>query len=249
MAASCHHQRELTMTEMAERLKERYFGTDEHPYATLERRVAAVVGPDDTLLDAGCGRMAPVLVKYRGKVKRLIGVDLVEFPKTMEGVELLNSDLKSIPIADLSVDTVMSRSVMEHIVDPEAVYREIARVLRPGGRFIFLTGNFWDYAAVITNLVPNRFHPWIVAHTQGRAEIDVFPTAYKTNTRRAVEKWSRKSGFDLVSYEYLGQYPTYFMFNGALFLVATAYEKLIRRFEALRFLRGWILVELRKPSE
>jgi hypothetical protein len=63
-----------------------------------------------------------------------------------------------------------------------------------------------------------------------------------------VNKWANGAGIEIVSYEYLGQYPTYFMFNGLLFLVATGYEKLIRRFDALRFLRGWILVVLRKQS-
>jgi len=234
------------MTELAERLKERYFGSDQHPYITFERKIDSLISSNDTLMDAGCGRTAPVLRKYRGKVRRLIGVDVVEFPSPIEGVELLNSDLARMPVMDQSVDVVISRSVMEHIADPANVYREIARVLRPGGTFVFLTGNFWDYAAVITNIVPNRFHPWIVARTQGRAENDVFPTAYKTNTRRAVERWSRGAGFEVVSYQYLGQYPTYFMFNGFLFLIGTAYEKLISHFEALRFLRGWILVVLRK---
>jgi ubiquinone/menaquinone biosynthesis C-methylase UbiE len=187
-----------------------------------------------------------VLAKYRGKTKRLVGIDLVDFPAPLDGIELLKADLARIPLPDASVDVAMSRSVMEHVVDPAAVYAEIARVLRPGGSFVFLTGNFWDYAAIITNIVPNRFHPWIVARTQGRAEIDVFPTAYKTNTRAAVNKWSNGADFNVVSYEYLGQYPTYFMFNGLLFLIATGYEKIIRRFEALRFLRGWILVVLRK---
>lgn len=236
------------MTELAERLKERYFGSEEHPYRTLERKIDSLIRREDTLLDAGCGRTAPVIAKYRGKVKRLIGVDLVDFPAPVEGIELLNADLARIPVPDGSVDVVMSRSVMEHVVDPAAVYREIARVLKPGGSFVFLTGNFWDYAAIITNLVPNRFHPWIVARTQGRAEIDVFPTAYRTNTRGAVNRWSKGAGFEIVSYEYLGQYPTYFMFNGLLFLVATGYEKLIRRFDALRFLRGWILVVLRRQA-
>jgi SAM-dependent methyltransferase len=234
------------MTELAERLKERYFGSDQHPYITFERKIDSLISSNDTLMDAGCGRTAPVLRKYRGKVRRLIGVDVVEFPSPIEGVELLNSDLARMPVMDQSVDVVISRSVMEHIADPANVYREIARVLRPGGTFVFLTGNFWDYAAVITNIVPNRFHPWIVARTQGRAENDVFPTAYKTNTRGAVERWSRGAGFEVVSYQYLGQYPTYFMFNGFLFLIGTAYEKLISHFEALRFLRGWILVVLRK---
>jgi SAM-dependent methyltransferase len=236
------------MTELAERLKDRFFGADEHPYRTFERKIDSLITPESTLLDAGCGRTAPVLAKYRGRAKRLIGIDLVEFNAPIDGIELLNSDLTRIPLEDQSVDVVMSRSVMEHVVDPARVYGEISRVLRPGGRFVFMTGNFWDYAAIITNLVPNRFHPWIVARTEGRAEIDVFPTAYKTNTRSAVNRWSRGAGFQVVSYEYLGQYPTYLMFNGFLFLIGTAYEKIIRRFEMLRFLRGWILVVLKKRA-
>ena len=37
------------------------------------------------------------------------------------------------------------------------------------------------------------------------------------------------------------------MFNGALFFIGTGFEKLIARIDALRILRGWILVTLRKP--
>ena len=236
------------MTELAERLLERYFGDDEHPYITFERRVEALLSPEHTLLDAGCGYTAPVLVKYRGKARRLIGIDLVEFPAGVDGVELRRGDLARTGLEDSSVDVAMARSVMEHVTDPRAVYAEMHRILRPGGYFVFLTGNLWDYAALAACAVPNRFHPWIVRRTEGREEFDTFPTAYKTNTRRAVNKWSAGAGLDVVSFEYLGQYPSYFMFNGALFLVATAYEKLLRRFRALACLQGWILVVLRKPE-
>jgi len=234
------------MSELAESLRERFFGDDEHPYLVFERTVDQYLRPDQTLLDAGCGRTAPVLVKYRGRASRLIGVDLVDFPVQIEGVELLKNDLSAIPIEDACIDVVMSRSVMEHVADPLAVYGEMRRVLKPGGYFIFLTGNLWDYAALCAQAVPNRFHPWIVAKTQGRAEADVFPTQYKTNTVGAVRKWAMRTGFEVVSFDYLGQYPAYFMFNGLLFLLATGYEKLIQKVEALRFLRGWILVVLRK---
>ena len=235
------------MTKLAEHLLERYFGNDEHPYRTLERAVAERLRPEHTLLDAGCGRTAPVLLKYRGKAARLIGVDVVDFDEPVDGIELINSDLARIPLPSAEVDVIMCRSVMEHVSDPAAVYRELHRILKPGGVLIFLTANLWDYSALVAKLVPNRFHPWIVARTEGRQEKDVFPVEYRTNTRAAVRKWSAQAGFEVESFRYLGQYPGYFMFNGALFWVASGYEKLLRRFDSLRFLSGWIFVTLSKP--
>jgi ubiquinone/menaquinone biosynthesis C-methylase UbiE len=237
------------MTALAERLKQRYFGSSPHPYTTLERQVERLLRPDHTLLDAGCGRTAPVLVKYRDKARRLIGVDLVDFDTSVTGMELFKTDLANIPIGNECVDVVMSRSVLEHLERPEEVYAEINRVLKPGGRFVFLTANSMDYASLIARMVPNRFHPWIVAKTEGREEIDVFPTQYKTNTKRAVRRYAGTGGFEIESFQYLGQYPSYFMFNGALFLAATAYEKVIGRFETLAPLRGWIFATLKKVGK
>jgi SAM-dependent methyltransferase len=234
------------MTEFNEQLRDRFFGDDEHPYQTLVKEVDRYLRPDHTLLDAGCGRTAPVLRKYVGKARRLIGIDLVDFENSAKGLELYQADLGRIPLRDGEVDLVMSRSVMEHVTDPLTVYREIARVMKPGGHFIFLTGNLWDYAGIGAKLIPNRFHPWIVRRISGRAEKDVFPVAYKTNTLRAVRKWASLSGFEITSFRYLGQYPDSFMFSRFLFIIATGYEKLLQRFTPLHFLRGWIFVTLRK---
>ena len=119
-------------------------------------------------------------------------------------------------------------------------------MLRPGGYFIFLTPNLWDYGSLIAKIVPNRLHPRIVARVEGREPEDVFPVCYRTNTRRAVSRWAARSGFEIVEFDYLGQYPNYFMFNAFLFTLATAYEKALSRVPALHFLRGWIFVVLRK---
>ncbi len=236
------------MTVLAERLRERHYAHRTHPYRTFEKRIDSLLSRDSVLLDAGCGRTAPTLRKYVGRARRLIGVDLVEFRDVPRGIETYQTDLAHLPLADGVVDLVVSQSVFEHLVDPEAVYRELARVLRPGGAVIFLTANMWDYGTQVARLVPNRFHARIVKKVEGRSEEDTFPTAYKTNTRRDVERLAARSGLRVESFDYLSQYPNYFMFNGALFFLAMCFEKLIHRFEALRALRGWILVTLRKPA-
>jgi len=235
------------MTALAERLRNKYFN-QEHPYRIFEQEIERLIRPHHVLLDAGCGRNAPILSKFKGKADRLLGVDLVDFSCSLEGMDLFKSDLGSMPFPSSSIDIAMARSVMEHVTDPAAVYAEMRRVLKPGGYFVFLTANLWDYASLIAKLVPNRFHPWIVARTEGRAEQDVFPTAYRTNTRRSVCKWANQVGFETISFRYLGQYPSYLMFNGLLFLLGTAYEKAIANISWLNFLQGWIFVVLRKPG-
>jgi SAM-dependent methyltransferase len=127
------------------------------------------------------------------------------------------------------------------------VYREFARVLRPGGRVVFLTANMWDYGTLVARLIPNRLHGSIVKVVEGRAEEDTFPTAYKTNTRSDVDRLSRAAGLRVEQFEYLSQYPNYLLFNGVLFAMGAAYEKIISKVDALRFLRGWIMVTLQKP--
>jgi SAM-dependent methyltransferase len=234
------------MTALSERLCRRYFAHAEHPYDAFEREVERTLRPGGTLVDAGCGRSAPVLVKFRGRAARLIGIDVVDFTQQLDGIELYQRDLADTGLESGSVDVVMARSVMEHIPNPVAVYAEVARILRPGGRFVFLTANLWDYASLIAATVPNRLHPWIVAHTEGRREEDVFPIQYQSNTRRAISRAAASSWLRIERFEYLGQYPAYFMFNGALFLLATWYERMISALPPLNCLRGWILCSLSK---
>lgn len=232
------------MTELVNRLNRRLFDPQLHPYNIYEAQVRSVLARTDVLVDAGCGRSAPTLIKFRGLARDLIGVDLVDFSVCDADLRLIQSDMSSIPLDSCAANVVMAQSVMEHIEKPLDVFREVQRILKPGGHFIFLTASLYDYASVIAMLVPNRFHPWVVSRTEGRRSEDVFPTQYKVNTRRRIRTLAAETGFSICRLDYLGQYPAYFTFNAGLFLVATAYEKLISRFELLAPLRGWILADL-----
>lgn len=235
------------MSQLANSLQARFYRAESHPYRIFERRIEDLLKPGDALLDAGCGRSVPVLRGYVGKARRLVGVEAVEFTDVPPEIEAIRCDLSRIPIEDGCIDLIMSRSVFEHLTEPEVVYREVARILRPGGRIVFLTANMWDYGTFVARIVPNQYHGRVVRHVEGRAEMDTFPTAYKTNTRSAITELANQSGLVLEDFQYLNQYPNYFMFNGALFLVGVAYERLTSKFESLAWLRGWIMATLKKP--
>jgi arsenite methyltransferase len=52
----------------------------------------------------------------------------------LRNVELNEGLIESLPIEDASVDVVISNGVIDLVPDKEAVFAEIDRVLRPGGR-------------------------------------------------------------------------------------------------------------------
>jgi len=191
-----------------------------------------------------------VLVKLLGKSKELIGVDLVDFDPGLQtkGLRLLKGDLSALEIESTSVDLIISRSVLEHVLDIEGVYQEFNRVLKPGGKVILLVPNFWDYTSLFSWLIPNRFHQFVVNVISKRPAEDTFPTYYKSNTKGAIESHARKAGFKVETLEYYGQYPYMLEFNNLLFRLGVYYDKFICKYRSLAFLRGWILCELRKPS-
>jgi SAM-dependent methyltransferase len=88
-----------------------------------------------------------------------------------------------LPYPDHSFDIIYSRYVFEHVQDPDAVARELLRVLKPGGLIAALTPNRYGYIALAATVVPNRLHTWALRYIQPkRKSFDVFPTQYRLNS-------------------------------------------------------------------
>ena len=60
-------------------------------------------------------------------------------------VDVRQMDAQHLTFADASFDAVVSRNVLWNLDDPEVAYREICRVLRPGGVLILEDGNMYLY--------------------------------------------------------------------------------------------------------
>jgi len=236
---------------ISDRLRIRMFPAAQHPYRILEAEIEGLLLPRSTLLDAGCGRAGDLLQLFAPRVKAAVGVDAGDFGATVAGANCryIRADLSRIDLPDASVDIIVSRSVMEHLKDPLPVYKELGRVLKPNGHFVFLTPNLWDYASLLSKLIPNRFHAAIVRWTEGREEADTFPTWYHANTGRTIARLAAASDFRVVSCRYLIQYPNYLRFNAFLFLIGALYAKTIGKIHLLHHLRPWILATLQKHPD
>ena len=57
-------------------------------------------------------------------------------------ISFSTADAQSLPFADATFDVVFSCECLEHIPDPPQALREMARVLRPGGRLVLTTENY-----------------------------------------------------------------------------------------------------------
>jgi SAM-dependent methyltransferase len=236
------------MNSRTEKLLAKYWGQHQHPYIKLDEVIFSSIKEGMDILEQGCGRTAPLLCKLSNTGARLHGVDLVDFTIDRPDLTLVQSSVTDLPFADNKFDLIFSRSVMEHLEQPKRAYEEAHRVLKDGGRWIFLTPNRWDYVSIISRIVPNSLHGKIVNYTVGSHEEDVFPVVYESNSWGQIQRLCRETGFEVKTFEYLGQDPTYLGFSSTLYLLGTAYEKLLLSTPLLQGLRGWLFVVLQKSS-
>lgn len=176
-------------------------------------RVNALLSQDMTIVDLGAGRgqwyadatstTRKTLRDLRGKVKHVIGVDVdpvVTQNPSLDEAHTIALDAQ-LPLDDGSVDIVISDFTFEHIENPTHFSAEIDRVLRPGGWVCARTPNKWGYIGIAARLAPNQFHAKLLRRLQpGHKEIDVFPTKYRLNTRRAVARYFPADRYDNIVY-------------------------------------------------
>ena len=107
----------------------------------------AAVTAGEIVVDLGCGRGQDV-VRAAGRVGptgRAVGVDGTDemlekaragVPPFLDNVGFVRSDLAALDLPAAFADVAISNCAINHARDKAAVYAEIHRVLRPGGRFV-----------------------------------------------------------------------------------------------------------------
>jgi SAM-dependent methyltransferase len=190
-------------------------------------------------LDVGCGHQ--LLPPWREAAERalvaqcpvVVGMDYdldsLRRHRTLRNV--LRGDVSHLPFADETFDLVTANMVVEHLAEPADQFREIARVLRPGGAFLFHTPNARSYPVRVSRLLPDGVKKLLARVLEGRHAEDVFPTHYRANTEALVRDIARHTGFVVEAINFTASTPV------------TAVVPPVALFELL-----WLRLLLRRPS-
>ena len=181
----------------------------------------------------------------------LQGVDIdpdILTNKALSGAHVITGD--AYPFSDNTFDACVSNYVNEHVTDPVSHLREVWRVLKPGGVYLFRTPNQFHYIAAVSALTPHWFHRLVANRLRNLPPEthDPYPTRYRLNSRRAVERLAMDNGFTVDQIRMIEAEPSYGMSTRLLFFPFLAYERMVNFSEKLAGLRANIFAVLRKAE-
>jgi SAM-dependent methyltransferase len=112
------------------------------------------LAPGETVVDIGAGMGAGATAAAR-RAANVVAVEPTPFlrnvlttrrlaPAWRQHITISDGAAEAIPVKDRGADAVMAVNTMHHWTDPDEATAEIARVLRPGGRFVLVDEDFED---------------------------------------------------------------------------------------------------------
>jgi ubiquinone/menaquinone biosynthesis C-methylase UbiE len=218
----------------------------------------AAVRPGDRWLDIGCGRqIVPPWMKnndawQRRMIERageVVGIDPDAEALAENTLPIIKhrGPAECVPEPDGCFDLISANMVAEHLESPQRVLEEVARLLKPGGRFILHTPNVFYPLTLAAAMVPSLLRDRVTAWLEKRPLQTIYPTYYRFNSPRCIRKLAAGHELKVVdltltpdSPETIGLGP----FVGIeLLLIAATRTRLGQP------LRSNLIVTLQKPAE
>lgn len=153
-------------------------------------------GAHGTIADVGCGSGG--LFRAAGDLfTRWIGVDAVRYDPLPGAIDFVAADLErsDLPLPDASVDAACAVEVIEHLENPRALVRELARVTRPAGWIVITTPNQLSLLSLATLAIKGQFSAFqdcdYPAHRTALLEIDLRRIASECGLRSIEIEYTR----------------------------------------------------------
>jgi SAM-dependent methyltransferase len=216
------------------------------------------LGPQVRWLDAGCGwrmlddGLEPLEDRLACTPDFVVGIDL-DFPHLQKHRGIARRVLGSfdaLPFEDARFDLITCNMVVEHLPEPSLSFRELKRVLSPGGRIMVHTPNTQNYLIAANRLAKATLPKSVTRKliNDGRADDDIFPTFYRANSLQALHTLAKSLDLNVESARILthpGPYTRFFA-PVALFELMVMRATMTPQFE--RF-GTTIMMTFRKPKK
>lgn len=169
--------------------------------------VLAARGAGGLLADIGCGT-GDLWRALRGPFSGCIGVDAVRYDGLPDDVSFQPTDLDAarLPLPDAAVDAAAAVEVIEHLENPRAFVRELARIVRPGGWVVITTPNQLSALSLLTLVLKGQFSAFqdssYPAHRTSLLEIDLRRIMIECGLRDLVVTFTRLGRLPLSGWHY-----------------------------------------------
>lgn len=180
--------------------------TLKYSQSIYEDTISLYVNPNLRWLDLGCGHK--ILPEWRlkeekdlvSKCKMIVGIDYdLHSLKNHKNIHFkVRGDISKLPFSAASFDLVTANLVVEHLENPEVHFKEVNRILKSNGIFIFHTPNLLCCSLTIGRLAPQKLKEKIIYILDNRGKGDVFDTYYGANTRGRIKILAQNTGFNIL---------------------------------------------------
>ena len=207
----------------------------------------SAIAPNGKILEIGAGPTNKTS-QFLASLGETHGVDIdpdVHNNTALSQAHTISGD--SYPYGDATFDACISNYVAEHVENPKAHLKEVARVLKPGGAYLLRTPNLYHYVSLISWLTPHWFHTAVANRLRNqRGHHDPYPTVYAMNTKQTLTNLAHSAGFDVERLSLVEKEPSYGLYARPLFFAFMAYERIVNSSELVAPLRSNLFVVLRK---
>ena len=216
----------------------------------FHRLCASAIPAGGSILEIGSGP-PNVTSRFLSTLGTLTGLDAdpeIYTNNALDAAHVLSGE--TYPFGDDTFDACVSNSVIEHITDPDSHMKEVSRVLKPRGVYVFRTPNLFHYVTVAAHLTPHWFHELVANRLRNlpAGSHAPYPTLYRMNTRSRIMRTARAAGLDVEQLHLIEKEPWYGRSSRVLFLGFMLYERVVNSHELFAGFRVNFQAVLRKKG-
>ena len=222
--------------------------------ALHENRAAEEMNRRDgqIVVDIGGGHLCP-FARHRqaGRGTILLALDILESQLRRNLVtdwRLAADACRTLPLADRSVDVIVTRSVLEHLRENEPFVRECHRILRPGGRCVHVMPARYAPFAILNRLIPERIGQKLLFYFFPEWKEECGFHAYYANCYHPrIEELFSASGFHVQEVQFRFYQSIYYKFFVPFYLVSLGYDFAVWAIGARRLACQILLIAEKRP--